>query len=64
MVDVLIPLIAAILILTKPDWFLKKDLDEETIKKKKALFNKIGLALIGVSILIFISKILIGLGNR
>jgi len=58
MINILIPLIAGILLLIKPDMFLKKDLDEETAEKKRGLFNKIGWGLIGVSILYFLSKIL------
>lgn len=64
MVDILIPLLVGILLLTKPVMFLRKDLNEETVEKKKTLFKKIGWVLIGVSILYFLSKILTASSGR
>ncbi len=49
MIDILIPLVAGILLLVKPDIFMRKSTDEEERKKKRGFFKKIGWALIGVS---------------
>lgn len=64
LIDLLIPLVAGGLLLTKPDIFIRKDMDEGEKEKKRIFFRKIGGGLIGVSILSFLSKILIGLSGR
>ncbi|MCK5535156.1 hypothetical protein KAI68_08565 [bacterium] len=64
MIDILIPLVGGILLLTKPDMFIRKEMEEDLKKKKKNLYQKIGWVLIGVSILYFLSKILINASCR
>lgn len=64
LIDILIPLVAGILILSKPDMFMNKRMGENEKKRKRILFQKIGWGLIGVSILYFLSKLLIVLGGQ
>ncbi|MFH0791333.1 MAG: hypothetical protein V2A64_06860 [Candidatus Omnitrophota bacterium] len=64
MIDILIPLIMGILLLVKPDIFMRKDMDEGKKEERKKLFQKIGWGLIGVSILYFVSKIFIVASGR
>lgn len=64
MIDILIPLITGIVLLTKPDIFMRKDMDEGKKEEKKHLFWKLGWVLIGVSILYFFSKICIAMSGR
>jgi len=64
MIDILIPLIMGILLLIKPNIFIPKNMDESKKEEKKNLFQKIGWGLIGVSMLYFLSKILIIASGR
>ena len=64
MIDILIPLVGGILLLIKPDMFIRKDLDEGQKERKKNLSQKIGGGLIVVSILYFFSKIFIAASSR
>lgn len=64
MIDILIPLVAGVLLLVKPDIFMRKDMEEGKKEEKKHLFWKLGWGLIGVSILYFFSKVLIVMSGK
>ncbi len=51
LIDALIPFVAGLLLLTRPQAFLKRTGSEEEIRKRTAKLRKIGYVLVGVAIL-------------
>lgn len=63
-VDVLVPFFSGVLILLKPDILMKKEIGENEKENKTVLFQKIGWALMGISCLYLLGKVLIVMSGQ
>ena len=63
-IDMLVPFFSGVLILLKPELLMRKEIDENEKKNRTVFFQKMGWALMGISSLYLIGKVLMIMSRR